>query len=91
MEAEMFEPVDFTHCERLPGRAYNGANGQKIGYVDFISRNRDGAIAPSLARIVPRIDIGAIAAFIDDTPLLTDLQRRFYTTYLAARYEALFG
>ena len=30
-------------------------------------------------------------AFIDDTPLLTDLQRQFYKTYLAARYEALFG
>ena len=24
------EPVDFTNCERLPGRAYNGANGKKI-------------------------------------------------------------
>ena len=22
--------IDFTHCERLPGRAYNGANGKKI-------------------------------------------------------------
>ena len=44
----MTESVDFSTCERLPGRAYNGA------------------------------------------PLLTDLQRRFYKTYLAARYEALF-
>ena len=35
--------------------------------------------------------LGAINAFIDDTPLLTDLQRQFYKTYLAARYEALFG
>ena len=26
----MTEPIDFTHCERLPGRAYNGANGKKI-------------------------------------------------------------
>jgi len=44
----MTEPVDFSACERLPGRAYNGAQ------------------------------------------LLTDLQRQFYKTYLAARYEALF-
>ena len=28
--------------------------------------------------------------FIDDAPLLSDLQRRFYKTYLAARREALF-
>ena len=27
---------------------------------------------------------------IDDTPYLTDLQRQFYKTYLAARYEAMF-
>ena len=26
----MTEAVDFTSCERLPGRAYNGANGKKI-------------------------------------------------------------
>ena len=26
----MTEAIDFTSCERLPGRAYNGANGKKI-------------------------------------------------------------
>ena len=46
----MTSPVDFTSCERLPGRA-----------------------------------------FIDSAPLLTDLQRRFYKTYLAARHKALFA
>ena len=66
-------------------------NGKKIGYADFIAQNRDGVLAPSLTHIVPRIDLAAIKAFIDDTPLLTDLQRQFYKTYLAARYEALFG
>jgi hypothetical protein len=35
-------------------------------------------------------DLAAINALIDDTPLLTDLQRQFYKTYLAARYEVLF-
>ena len=65
--------------------------GKKINYVDFVRRNADGVLAPSLARIVPRIDIAAICEFIDDTPLLTDLQRRFYKAYLAARLEVLFG
>lgn len=64
--------------------------GKKINYVYFVARNRDGVLAPSLARILPRIDMAAICAFIDDAPLLTDLQRSFYKTYLAARYEALF-
>ena len=26
----MTAPIDFSACERLPGRAYNGANGKKI-------------------------------------------------------------
>ena len=78
----MTEPVDFTHCERLPGRAYNGA---------FFRRHSGDLLASSIARIAPRIDSAAIAAFIDNTLLLSDLQRRFYKVYLAARYEALFG
>ena len=65
--------------------------GKKINYVDFVRRNADGVLAPSLARILPRIDKATICAFIDDAPLLTDLQRQFYKVYLAARYEALFG
>ena len=65
-------------------------NGKKIAYADFIAANHDGILAPSLARIVPHIDLAAINVFIDDTPLLTDLQRLFYKTYLSARYEALF-
>lgn len=26
----MTEKIDFTECERMPGRVYNGANGKKI-------------------------------------------------------------
>ena len=85
----MTDPIDFTHCECVPNRAYNGANGKKIGYVDFFRRHAGDLLAPSLARIAPRIDLAAIATFIDGVPLLTDLQRQFYKTYLAARFEAL--
>lgn len=80
----------------LDARIYNfpasalKQEGKKIGYVDFIAQNRDGVLAPSLKRIVPRIDLAAISAFIDDTPYLTDLQRQFYKTYLAARYKVMF-
>ena len=81
----------------LDARIYNfpasalKQEGKKIGYVDFIAQNRDGVLAPSLSRIVPRIDLAAINAFIDDTPCLTDHQRRFYKVYLAARFSALFA
>ena len=81
----------------LDARIYNfpasalKQNGKKIGYVDFISRNHDGVLAPSLKRIVPHIDLAAISAVIDTTPYLSDLQRRFYKIYLAARYEVMFA
>ena len=81
----------------LDARIYNfpasalKQEGKKIGYVDFIAQNRDGVLAASLSRIVPRIDLAAINAFIDDTPYLADHQRRFYKVYLAARFSALFA
>ena len=65
-------------------------NGKKIGYVDFFRRHAGDLLAPSLARLAPHIDLTAIHAFIDDVPLLADLQRTFYKVYLSARYEALF-
>ena len=80
----------------LDARIYNfpasalKQEGKKIGYVDFIAQNRDGVLSLSLKRIVPRIDLAAINAFIDDTPYLTDLQRQFYKIYLTARYAAMF-
>ena len=64
-------------------------NGKKIGYVDFIATNRTGILAPSLERIVPKIDMNAICRLVDSTPLLADLQRDFYKTYITARYEVL--
>ena len=82
--------IDFSQCERLPSRAYNGANGKKIGYVDFFRRHANDLLAPSLARIAPRIDLAALCAFIDGVPFLSDLQRTFYKVYLTARYEVLF-
>ena len=85
----MTEPIDFTYSEHVPNRAYNGANGKKIAYVDSFRRNADDLLAPSLARITPRIELAAIPAFIDGVPFLSDLQRTFYKVYLAARHKAL--
>jgi hypothetical protein len=66
-------------------------NGRKIGYVDFFRRHADDLLAPSLVRIMPRIDLAAISAFIDGVLFLSDLQRTFYKVYITARYEALFA
>ena len=65
-------------------------NGEKINYVRFIS-DPPPDLKEALARIVPCIDLAKIDAFIGEIPYLTDLQRDFYRTYLAARFAALFA
>ena len=65
-------------------------NGEKINYARFLS-NPPEDLSMALARIVPRIDLAEINAFISGVPYLTDLQRDFYRTYLAARFAALFA
>ena len=65
-------------------------NGEKINYARFIS-NPSPDLKEALARIVPRINLARISAFIGEVPYLTDLQRDFYRMYLAARFAALFA
>ena len=65
-------------------------NGEKINYARFLS-DPPPDLKEALARIVPRIDLAKINAFIGEVPYLTDLQRDFYRTYLAARFAALFA
>ena len=64
-------------------------DGEKIGYAKILASPPDG-LREALGRILPRVDLGRIAAFIDGVPYLTDLQRTFYKRYLAARRQKLF-
>ena len=63
--------------------------GEKIGYARMLANPPDD-LRDAVARIVPRINLSAISAFIDSAPYLSDLQRRFYKTYLKARHDRLF-
>lgn len=60
-------------------------DGKKIKYFDFISSMQNEDCNRALERIVPRINMDKIAAMIEGTPFLSDLQRRFYLTMLAER------
>ena len=65
-------------------------NGVKINYAKFLSVP-NAELASALGRIVPRVELTTINRLVDETPYLTDLQREFYKTYLAARKKGLFG
>lgn len=60
-------------------------NNKKIKYFDFLSSLQNDDCNSALKRIVPRIDMAAIKAIVEDTPFLSDLQRRFYLTILLER------
>lgn len=64
-------------------------NGKKINYHDFITSCRYEECNKALLRIVPRIDMDAICAFIDSVGELSELQKSFYKKYLVSRYEKI--
>lgn len=64
-------------------------HGKKIRYYDFLMAGEHEDCMCAVKRIVPRVDLQAIGHFIDEVPYLSDLQRKFYQTYIAARYEQI--
>lgn len=64
-------------------------NNQKIKYFDFISSLQNEDCNQALKRIVPKIDMGEINAIVDETPYISELQKKFYKTMLAERKERI--
>lgn len=64
-------------------------HGRKICYYDFLMAGEYPECNKALLRIVPRINIKEIQDFIDTVPYLSELQNRFYKTYIRARLERL--
>lgn len=64
-------------------------SGNKLNYYNFLSSGQNADCNAALHRMVPRIDMDAISAFIDAVPYITDLQKDFYKSYLNARYEIM--
>lgn len=73
---------------RFPSSAIK-CGDRKINYYDFLTASQNSDCNAALLRMVPRIDMEAICAFINETPCLTDLQRNFYKTYLNARFDLM--
>lgn len=64
-------------------------NDRKINYRDFLMRAEYEGCNEAVKRIVPRIDMDIIGAFINKVPYLSQLQRKFYKHYIRARYELI--
>ena len=68
----------------IPLSAIN-IDGKKIRYFDFISSLQYDGCNQALKRIIPRIDMAKIKEIIEDTPFISDLQKRFYLAILNER------
>ncbi len=64
-------------------------NDRKINYRDFLMSAEYAGCNEAVKRIVPRIDMNEISAFIDGVTYLSDLQRKFYKHYIKARYDLI--
>ena len=64
-------------------------DGQKINYYDFIYAGKNPGCNAALKRILPKIDLERINQLIDDTPYISDLQKRFYKTMIEERREKI--
>lgn len=64
-------------------------NGKRINYFNFISSLENEDCNQALKRIVPRINMSAVEQLVDETPVITPLQRCFYKTMLAKRKEKI--
>ena len=62
---------------------------KKINYFDFISSLMNKDCNRALKRIVPKINMQKINRIIDETPYITDLQKRFYKVILNERKEKI--
>lgn len=66
-------------------------DGRKINYAEYLASPADAGLSAALAVMRPRIAALDIAKIVSKVSYLTDLQQRFYTIYLYARRDKLFG
>lgn len=64
-------------------------NRKKINYYDFLRTTENTDCRKAVKRVVPRVNLAEIDAFIDDVPYITVLQKAFYKCYIEARYEQI--
>ena len=64
-------------------------NNRKINYRDFLMTGEYDGCNEAVKRIVPRVNMDKIGAFIDEVPYLSELQRKFYKHYIKARYDLI--
>ena len=64
-------------------------NNSRINYYRYISSLSDRDCNAALKRITPKIDLKKIESIIEETPFISELQKKFYKTILKERFERI--
>lgn len=63
--------------------------GKKINYYEFLSSTEDENCRKALERMLQRINLKEIMAFIDRETYMTSIQKTFYKYYIEQRFEKI--
>lgn len=63
--------------------------GKKINYISYLQECKNQDCNKALLRIIPKINIEEINAFIEEIPCMSDARKSFYKKIIEIRYEIL--
>ena len=64
-------------------------NGKKSSYFDVINSLQFDECNDALRYVMSKLDMSKVEELIDETPLISDIQKRFYKHMLNARYNKI--
>lgn len=64
-------------------------NGKKSSYFDVINSLQFDECNEALRYVISKLDMNKVEELIDETPLISDCQKRFYKHILNARYNKI--
>lgn len=92
-ESEMMEIIESE--EETDKRIYRfptsqvRLNGKKSSYYEVISSLQYEECNEALRYVMQKLDMTKVEKLIDDTPLISDVQKTFYKHMLTARYNKI--
>ena len=92
-EAEMLEIIESK--EETEKRIYRfptsqvKLNGKKSSYFDVINSLRFEECNDALGNVMMKLDMTRILQFLEEVPLITNVQRSFYRHMITARYDKI--
>lgn len=75
--------------DKFPNAALIVSSNLKANYKQYISSFINKDCTEALLRIFPKIDMKTVKAVIEDSPFISDIRKRFYSTMLQVRYNRI--